>query len=59
VYDGKTGVTPADAELAAAPTPPADAVTVNVYEVPLDNPVTVIGLDEPDAVIPPGELVTV
>ena len=34
-------------------------VTVNVYEVPLDNPVIVIGEDEPVAAIDPGELVTV
>jgi len=56
---GEIGVTPADAELAVAHTPPAEAVTVKVYEVPLDNPVTVIGLDDPDAVIPPGDDVTV
>jgi hypothetical protein len=35
------------------------AVTVNVYEVPLVNPVIVMGEDEPVAVIDPGELVTV
>ena len=35
------------------------AVTVNVYAVPLVRPVTVIGLEVPVAVIPPGEEVTV
>jgi hypothetical protein len=35
------------------------AVTVNVYAVPLVNPVTVIGLLAPLAVIFPGLLVTV
>jgi hypothetical protein len=35
------------------------AVTVNVYEVPFVNPVTTIGLCDPDAVAPPGEAVTV
>jgi hypothetical protein len=35
------------------------AVTVKVYAVPLDSPVTVMGEDEPVAVSEPGELVTV
>jgi hypothetical protein len=35
------------------------AVTVNVYAVPLLNPVTVNGLDEPVAVAPPGLAVAV
>jgi hypothetical protein len=35
------------------------AVTVKVYVVPIVNPVTVIGEDEPLAVIPPGLDVTV
>ena len=35
------------------------AVTVNVYEVPSVNPVTVRGEDAPDAVILPGLLVAV
>jgi hypothetical protein len=35
------------------------AVTVKVYAVPLDSPVTVMGEDEPVAVSDPGELVTV
>ena len=35
------------------------AVTVNVYAVPLVNPLTVIGLAEPVPVIPPGLEVTV
>ena len=34
-------------------------VTVNVYDVEGDNPVTTIGVDDPVAVIPPGEEVTV
>jgi hypothetical protein len=38
------------AELPAA----LEARTVNVYEVPADRPVTVIGLEEPVLVIPPG-----
>jgi hypothetical protein len=43
--------------LAALPadTPPADvAVTTNVYAVPDVKPFTVIGLDDPVPVIPPG-----
>ena len=35
------------------------AVTVNVYAVPFVSPVTVIGEDDPVAVIPPGEEVAV
>ena len=35
------------------------AVTVNVYAVPFDNPVTVMGLLEPVPVNPPGDDVTV
>ncbi len=35
------------------------AVTVKVYAVPLVRPVTTIGLDEPEAVNPPGLEVTV
>jgi hypothetical protein len=35
------------------------AVTVNVYAVPFDKPVTVSGLDAPVAVAPPGLAVTV
>jgi hypothetical protein len=35
------------------------AVTVNVYAVPLVRPVTTMGLDEPEAVNPPGLDVTV
>jgi hypothetical protein len=35
------------------------AVTVNLYAVPLVNPVTMIGLDEPEAVKLPGMEVTV
>jgi len=37
----------------------AVTVTVNVYAVPPVKPLTVIGDDEPVAVNPPGELVTV
>jgi hypothetical protein len=35
------------------------AVTVKVYAVPLDSPVTVMGEADPVAVSEPGELVTV
>ena len=35
------------------------ALTVNVYAVPLDRPVTVMGEADPVAVSDPGELVTV
>jgi hypothetical protein len=35
------------------------AFTVNVYAVPLVNPVTTSGLEDPVAVNDPGELVTV
>jgi hypothetical protein len=35
------------------------AVTVNVYEVPFVNPVTVSGLADPNAISPPGDAVTV
>jgi hypothetical protein len=35
------------------------AVTVKVYAVPVVSPVTVIGEDDPVAVIPPGLEVTV
>ena len=35
------------------------AVTVNVYAVPLVSPVTVMGLEEPVPVNPPGFAVTV
>ena len=37
----------------------SSAVTVNVYEVPLESPVTVIGLEAPEAVMLPGFEVTV
>lgn len=43
----------------AGPVTNVVAVTVNVYGVPLVNPVTVIGDDAPLAVIPPGLDVTV
>jgi hypothetical protein len=56
---GAIGVTLALADEDAPDTPAADAVTVKVYAVPLLNPVTVKGLDAPEAVKPPGELVTV
>ena len=49
-----TGVTEFDAEL-AGPVPMAFvAVTVKVYAVPLESPVTVIGLAVPVPVKPPG-----
>jgi hypothetical protein len=46
------------AEAADVPLDPV-AITVNVYDVPVVNPVTVIGDDAPDAVIFPGDDVTV
>ena len=53
------GVTLLDAA-DAAPGPVAlVATTVNVYAVPLVNPVTIIGLDAPLPVKPPGDDVTV
>jgi hypothetical protein len=56
---GTIGVTLLEAAL-AGPVPVAlVAVTVKVYAVPVVNPVTVIGDDEPVAVIPPGLEVTV
>jgi hypothetical protein len=56
---GTTGVTLALALEAAPATPAVDAVTVNVYAVPLLKPVIVKGELAPDAVNPPGELVAV
>jgi len=53
------GVTLLLAELDDPVPTPLVATTVNVYAVPAVNPLTVIGLDDPEAVIPPGELVTV
>ena len=52
-----------DTELLAADAEPVPAelaaVTVNVYAVPLVKPVTVMGLEEPVLVMPPGLEVTV
>jgi hypothetical protein len=60
VYPGATGATELDAAEAADPTPLAPVVVmVNVYDVPLVKPETVIGLEEPVPVKPPGEDVTV
>jgi hypothetical protein len=57
--EGRFGVIELDA-LDAEDVPAADAaVTVNVYAVPVVSPVTVIGLDDPVPVAPPGEAVTV
>ena len=54
--DGVTALDGAD----GAPVPTAFvAVTVNVYAVPFVSPVTVIGLDAPVPVAPPGLAVTV
>ena len=54
-----TGVTLLLAAL-AGPVPAAlEAVTVKVYAVPVVSPATVIGEDDPVAVIPPGLEVTV
>jgi hypothetical protein len=53
------GVTPVD-DPDARPGPNALlAVTVNVYVFPLVRPGMVIGEDEPAAVMPPGDAVTV
>jgi hypothetical protein len=57
--NGATGVTEALAEDAGEVPIAFVAVTVNVYEVPFDKPVTVNGLEPPDAVSPPGLDVTV
>ena len=53
------GVTLLDAPEAALVPTPLVAVTVKVYAVPLVSPVTVIGLDAPVPVNPPGLDVTV
>ena len=53
------GVTELDAEEAEPVPALLVAVTVKVYAVPFVRPVTVIGLAEPVAVIPPGDDVTV
>jgi hypothetical protein len=56
---GAAGVTLLDGAL-AGPVPEAlVAVTVKVYATPVVSPVTVIGEDEPVAVMPPGLEVTV
>lgn len=56
---GATGVTAPDAEDAPPEIPYGVKIyTVNVYEVPLVSPVTVIGELDPDAVAPPGDAVT-
>ena len=52
------GVTLLLAALAGPVPEPLVAVTVNVYAVPVVKPETVIGEEEPTAVIPPGEDVT-
>jgi hypothetical protein len=59
IYTGATGVTLFEAALAGLVPPGVDAVTVKVYAVPLVSPVTVIGDDDPVAVILPGLDVTV
>ena len=53
------GVTLLDASLAELVPATLVAVTVKVYAVPLERPVTVSGLEEPFAVNPPGLDVTV
>jgi hypothetical protein len=53
------GLTELLAELAADVPLALVAVTIKVYAVPFVRPVTEIGLDEPVAVIFPGEDVTV
>jgi hypothetical protein len=53
------GVTAGDAALAGPVPTSFVAVTVNVYAVPLVNPVTISGLAAPVAVAPSGDAVTV
>ncbi len=55
----KFGITLLDAAEAGELLNPVEAVTVNVYDVPVVRPVTVIGLDAPVPVNPPGDEVTV
>lgn len=58
-HGGTTGVTEPEGE-EDDPAPTAlIAFTVNVYGVPLVNPVTVSGGFAPDAVNPPGDEITV
>jgi hypothetical protein len=59
VRDRAKGVTELEAEEATLVPAVLVAVTVKVYAVPLVNPLTVIGEELPDAVIPPGLDVTV
>jgi hypothetical protein len=54
-----TGVTSAEAEEATELPTELVARTVNAYAVPFVSPVTVMGEEEPAAVNPPGEDVTV
>ena len=50
-----TGLTNTERELDTGDIPDAFvAIVVNVQDVPFVRPVTTIGLDVPDAVIPPG-----
>jgi hypothetical protein len=56
---GEEVVTDAEAEEATDVAAAFVAVTVNVYAVDAVNPETVIGDELPDAVIPPGDEVTV
>ena len=53
------GVTLFDGDDAALVPTPLVAVTVKVYDVPFVKPVTVKGLDAPEAVNPPEDEVTV
>ena len=53
------GVTELLGALGALVTTPFVALTVNVYGVPAESPVTINGDTEPDAVNPPGEDVAV
>ena len=57
--DRPKGVTELEAEEATLVPAVLVAVTVKVYAVPLVNPLTVIGEELPDDVIPPGLDVTV
>jgi hypothetical protein len=56
---GAAGVTAAEGADAGPGPNPLVAVTVNVYGVPFAKALTVIGDEMPDALMPPGEAITV
>jgi hypothetical protein len=57
--DATVGVTAGEGAEAGPGPNPLVAVTVNVYEIPFAKPLTVIGDEVPDALMPPGEAITV